>query len=306
MTRIFTDEQFEGYEFKCDTTDANVGFKHVCRVFDKDENEVEGAKSVVNWGNRTWESYTYQTVFEGAKSNLRAILDGVVREEYDIDFLMKLCENDIITDFGEMENGELVLMFDSWRQVEGEKEYDKELEDWKQISVSPYAKLRDLAKRGLLKPSANKVINDLEFVFTDEYCKCDRCGRIFNTSWGELTLVEELYEMLCDDCCNDLEVVESLVESAKDDFGKALKPTVDEDKLEELGYVKLNEDSYSLYQDNYFYDNIDVDFAKQLCKEYNGFAKLDCIGQFDTSFDLWISKDKYAQAKASLINGYIQ
>ena len=67
MSKVFTDEEFKGYEFRCETTNANVGFKHVCRVFNGDI-EVEEAKAVVNWGNRTWEAYQYASVLKESKS----------------------------------------------------------------------------------------------------------------------------------------------------------------------------------------------------------------------------------------------
>ena len=69
MSRIFTDEKFEGYEFRCTTESANTGFKHVCRVF-KDNIEVEDVKSVVNWGNRTWEPYQNACLLEISKDKL--------------------------------------------------------------------------------------------------------------------------------------------------------------------------------------------------------------------------------------------
>ena len=90
--KTFTDEKFNGYEFRCERTSANVGFKHVCRVFDKDNNEVEKAKSVVNWGNRTWEPYQYASVYEQSKGLLADVLEGVKEPEYNTDFLSTLAD----------------------------------------------------------------------------------------------------------------------------------------------------------------------------------------------------------------------
>ena len=71
---VFTDEKFAGYEFRCTTTSANTGFKHVCEVY-KDNEPIEECKSVVNWGNRTWEPYQYASVLESAKDRLTDLLD---------------------------------------------------------------------------------------------------------------------------------------------------------------------------------------------------------------------------------------
>ena len=160
---VFTDEKFTGYTFNCTSESANVGFYHICTVMDNNGNEVLTTKA--HYINRTWESYPFQSVFEQAKSELQNKLDGVTKEEYDTDFLNRLVEEYHITDFGELENGELVIMFDSCSQVKGEDEREyiegEGMVKTDKFIKSVYAKLVDLAEKNLLKPSINRTIKEV-------------------------------------------------------------------------------------------------------------------------------------------------
>ena len=104
---VFTDENFKGYEFRCTSASGNTGFKHICEVYRNNE-PVDSCLSVVNWGNRTWESFQYATVLQDSKDKLQNLLDGIEKPEIDYAFLSKLVEQDIITDYGELENGETI------------------------------------------------------------------------------------------------------------------------------------------------------------------------------------------------------
>ena len=200
MTTRFTAEEFEGYEFVCTTEDANTGFNHVCRVM-KDGEEV--LKTRVNWGNRTWESYQYASVFEQAKGILYDKLNNS-KDELDTDFLMRLVNSCLIDDYGEDEDGYPHILVGSWNQIEEGSAWDT---------------LIRLAKKGLLKPSVNKTMLALEDsqLFTDEYSRCSECGRIFNHQWGDLKIID--YEWVCDDCINENpEYIEELVDRAKENY----------------------------------------------------------------------------------------
>lgn len=303
---VFTNEKFTGYTFNCTSESANVGFYHVCVVKDSNDNEVLTSK--VHYINRTWESYQYQSVFEQAKSELQNKLDGVNKEEYDIDFLNRLVEEYHITDFGELENGELVIMFDSWSQVKGEDEREyvegEGMVKTGKFIKSVYAKLVDLAEKDLLKPSINRTIKEVEFVFTDSYAKCDECGRIFSTEYGELTFVESEYQYLCDDCLNDGSHIEALIEEAKEDFNKAIKVGINDDLIEELGYEKLDsEKDFSTRMSQWgeaswgCYDT-PIEQVEDLCKTYGGFAKLTGVHQFDAEYTLYFPSETVDLARA--------
>ena len=299
--QVFTDENFKGYEFRCTSASANTGFKHICEVY-KDNNPIDSCMSVVNWGNRPWESFQYATVLQASKDKLTNLLDGIEKPEIDYDFLYKLMEHDIITDYGELENGETVIMFDSWSQVEGsgERTYNKEthcMEKTENFIKSPYAKLRDLAEKGLLKPSVQLTIVNVDYVFTDQFMKCDECGRIFDYTWGDLTLIEEEGIMLCDNCINSSERVESLIERAKDDFRQALKPTVDQSIIEGLGYSLIEGDTFSFAQDRYFVNNTTEEWVDKFIHKYNGFVQIYQVEQFDCPFQIWVPSEVLEDAQ---------
>ena len=171
---VFTDENFKGYEFRCTSASANTGFKHICEVY-KNNEPVDSCLSVVNWGNRTWESFQYATVLQDSKDKLQNLLDGIKKPEIDYAFLSKLVEQDIITDYGELEDGETVIMFDTWEQVEGREERTyvegEGMVKTGNFFKSSYAKLRELAEKGLLKPSVQLTIANVEYVFTDQFMR---------------------------------------------------------------------------------------------------------------------------------------
>ena len=293
MSTTFTSEEFTGYEFHCETTGANVGFKHVCKVFNKDGEEVEKAKSVINWGNRTWESYQYQSVFESSKDKLSEIINGnTEEEELDYDFLYNLINQGYIYDYAKDESGDTYIMADSWSQVEEGSVWDK---------------LVQLAKKGMLKPSINKTMLalDREFVFTDEYTKCEECGKLLNTTYGEGTFIEEnwYYGYYCNDCINsNQEIIEWLINRAKNDFKWAVSVEVSDDILKELGYVPvLNKTYFSFDRGNWTADTyITESMATEICEKFNGFAKLGAVQQFDTLFHIFVPIEHVEEANKEL------
>ena len=301
--QVFTDKNFEGYEFRCHTDSANTGFKHVCEVF-KDNAPIEECKSVVNWGNRTWESYQYATVLENSKDRLTNVLDGIKKPELDYDFLYKLVEQDIITDYGELEDGETIILFDSWEQVDG-KEERTYVEGEGMVKTgnfikSPYAKLRDLAEKKLLKPSVQYTIDTVEFVFTDQYMRCDDCGKFFDYTWGDLTYVEDEGIMLCDNCINSPERIATLIDSAKEDMRKALKPTVSQDIIKELGYSLIDTDLFSFAPDRYFVNNTTEEYIDKFIHKHGGFVQIYEVEQFDCPFQIWVPTEELEKAQKEI------
>ena len=287
----FTNEEFTGYEFVCTSEGANVGFKHVCKVM-KDDTEV--VKAVVNWGNRTWESYPYQSVYEQAKSLLRDKISNKEELKLDHDFLYNLINGDYIYDYAKDDRGDTYIMVDTWSQVEEGSVWDK---------------LVQLAKKNMLKPSVNQTMLALEreFVFTDEYSKCAECGKLINTQWGEGKFIDDnwYYGYYCNDCINsNSEIIEHLVEKAKEDFEKAVPVEVSEDTIEEMGYAPvLNKTYFSFMRDNWTADTyISEDKAKEICETFDGFVKLGAVQQFDVLFHIFVPVDKLEEAEEMLEN----
>ena len=301
--QVLTDKNFEGYEFRCHTDSANTGFKHVCEVF-KDNQPIEECRSVVNWGNRTWESYQYATVFESSKANLKDYLSGVKKPELDYDFLYNLVAECIISDYGELENGETIILFDSWSQVDGEDER-KYVEGEGMVKTgnfikSPYAKLKELSEKGLLKPSVKYTIDTVEFVFSDQYMRCDDCGKFFDYTWGDLTYVEDEGIMLCDNCINSPDRIESLIEQAKEDMRKALKPTVSQDIIKELGYSLIEGDLFSFAPDRYFVNNTTEEYIDKFIHKHGGFVQIYQVEQFDCPFQIWVPTEELEKAQKEI------
>ena len=303
--KTFTSEEFAGYEFQCTTESANTGFKHVCRVF-KDNEEITDAKSVINWGNYTWGGYQY--VFESSKSQLQAILEGYKKPEIDYDFLNRLANEEYIHDYGEFENGETVIIMDSWEQAEGESHYEDEYDEdgnhtgYHKVITEPsvYQKLQDLAEKKLLKPSVQSTIENVEFVFSDEYEKCWECGTVHNTYYGDLTYVEEEGMLLCDKCINSPERVRTLIEKAQENFRDALKPTVDESIIRELGYELVTDETFSFARDRWCVLNTTEEWVQDFITKYNGFVQIYQVEQFDCPFQIWVNTDMLESAQEEL------
>lgn len=302
---VFTDEKFQGYTFECTTESANVGFKHVCKVYDNSHSEVDKAKSVINWGNRTWEAYQYASVFEQSKSLLADILAGIEKPEINPSFLNTLANYGYINDYGLLgDSDEYVILMDSWSQVEGsdEREY-KEGEGMVKtgkFNKSVYAKLIDLANEGRLKQGITSTLLNTDYVFTDEYYRCHNCGRIFNLYYGELTEVG--YELLCDDCIADsTEAIETLIDEAKEDFRHALKPTVNQDTISSLGYSLVTDETFSFEREFWGATYMTTDYVTEFIEKYNGFVQIYEVAQFVQPFQIWVSDDMLEDAKSELL-----
>ena len=288
----FTSEEFKDYLFNCETTGANVGFKHICHVM-KDNEEV--CKTEINWGNRTWESYQYERVFEGAKSKLASLIENNFEEpkqEIDYGFLNTLANYEYIYDYAEDKYGDTCIMVDTWSQVE---------------EGSVWNKLVELAKKDMLKPSINKTMLALEdeYVFTDEYTKCSECGKLLNMTYGEGTFIDSAYDCgyYCNDCINnDSEIIKYLVEKAKEDFYKSVPVEISTETIQEMGYEAVQDQTYfSFDSGNWTADtHITQEKAKAMCDIFGGFIKLGAVQQFDTLFHIFVPKDRVLEANSVL------
>lgn len=227
------------------------------------------------------------------------------KQEIDEDFLLKLTDWGYIHDFGYDKDGVMTLIFDSWSQLEGKSHYeDYTGEDGYSRSkkvidhASVYESLRRLAEEGKLKPSINYTLTHVDVVFSDEYCRCDHCGRVFSREWDGLNYIETTSELLCNDCTNESDsAIDYLIEEAKDDFKKALPVMVEEDKLEELGYERLSEEDF---EEGWNGRTVAPSIMTELCQKYEGFAKLTCVGQWGCSYTTFFPSNLVAEARAEL------
>lgn len=289
-----------------------MGFAHVCHIFKGDE---EIATAEIQYINRTYEAFQFASVLSSAKAKLEAILNPEETLEIDTNFLSKLACEEIIYDYGVLHgtDNEYVIVMDSWEQAEGIKREWKEGEGYVECELKPsvYRKLYELAEQNKLKPSINYTMLNVEFVFSDEYVRCDECGKICNTYYGEASYVNEVDQMLCTDCATENDyILEAKIESAKENFKKAVPVEYSDEKIEGLGYSKINEDSYSMSMEmwgesRYGCDYIETELAQELCAYHDGFVKLDLIEQFDTQFSIYVPNNRLEKAKSDLELGMV-
>lgn len=309
-----TTEEFTGYTFEITEEPNNVGSRIVCTAYNDKHEAVTSSTSA--YGNGSGYGYARVGAVEGCKANLRTLIANnfqeIKEEPYDLDFLNRLANEDYITDYGELgSNGELVIMFSTWTQVEGEDEREyiqgKGMVKTGRYIKSVYAKLRELAEKNMLKPSINRTIKEVEYVFDDEYAKCYNCGKIYNNTWDSIHFVESEYEYLCADCINeDSDIVAGMIEEAKDSFSKALPVEIDEDVIESLGYVKITDEQdfstrYSQWgEKSYGAYNTPIGVVEEVCEMYGGFAKLTGVWQFDCEYTLYFPADTVEEAREEL------
>ena len=296
---FITTEKFNqlGYTFNEEFTPNNLGSTYHVIVTDKDGNEVVHAQS--SYANLSGRGYAMSGVQHQAVADLEVYIENPnkPKEEdlIDWDFLNELANWEYINDYGFDKNGTLTILFDTWRQLEGEDEYP-----------SVFAKFVALAEKGLLKDKINYTLTHFESAFTDEYMKCCECGRILHRDWEGIRYVEGVGEVLCDDCINKSEsAIESLIDEAKDDFSKALPVMISEDKIKELGYEAVDDTDFSTRssqwgENSWSCHNLDTDICRRLCCDYDGFAKLTGVYQFEAEFQLYFPSNTVEQARKEL------
>ena len=306
-----------GYTFTSEYTPNKIGSTYHVIVKDKDGKEVVHTKC--SYGNGSGHGYAVMGAKEEAIAELEAYIerDGKEAEkvEYDTDFLSKLLEWGYITEYGYDTSDNLVILFDTWEQLQGKSHYEDEYDEegnYKSFHTvidnpSVFQKLMGLAEKNMLKPSINKTLQNIETAFTDSYGVCMGCGRIINREWEGLHWVENLCEELCDDCLNDSdEAIEGMIEEAREDFSKALPVMISEDKLTEMGYVKLDEQNdFSTRAEqwgeySYGSHNVHHTIIEKLCQKYNGFPKLTGVWQFEAEYNALFPSETIKEARLEL------
>ena len=99
-----------------------------------------------------------------------------------------------------------------------------------------------------------------------------------------------------------------MIEEAKGNFRKALPVEINEEVIEQLGYVKITDEQdfstrYSQWgEKNYGAFNTPIDVVENVCEMYGGFAKLTGVWQFDCEYTLFFPADtvNYARLKLGL------
>jgi hypothetical protein len=90
------------------------------------------------------------------------------------------------------------------------------------------------------------------------------------------------------------------IEKAKEDFRKALKPTVEENVIKELGYSLVTTDTFSFARDRYFVNNVTEEWVQDFIERYDGFVQIYQVEQFDCPFQIWVSNENLSKAQAEV------
>lgn len=282
MAQTFTNEEFPNVEFQCKSTDANVGWYHECEAV-QDGNVLVATKC--HYYNRTWERYTYESVYTKCMNMLRKVQSG---KSYELtsSIWVELEDNNIIYRYGKDRDNDNVIIFESWEQQQNfEKLVADELEDEAKETLDELG-----IDHEQLKYEYDELIS--EYVFDDEYCMCPTCGKIVR--YDEMTNVGD-YEEVCEDCAKENidEYIGDMIEKAQDDFRQALPTTVDEEAVEDEGFTYLDFDG-----EIRMFESDNTDFARTICSIFNGFAHLTGVGQFQTYYkvavpDEWSEEAQY-------------
>ena len=166
------------------------------------------------------------------------------------------------------------ILVDSWHDIE---QCEKQI-----ISLGLIAEIPDIIRDGDILEKA------FDICFADSYTSCSGCGKLISTSpsyYGDLP--DYLYtdcEILCGDCYSDDDVIETY----KNDAGRALNSRQLKKSLAKHGWSLYGENFESGFHPGQTDDprKISQDFEK----ENPGNDWLFCIdgaGQFDIRFSLW-------------------
>ena len=292
-----------GYTFTSEYTPNNIGSTYHVIVTDSEGKEVVHTRS--SYGNMSGHGYAKSFAQSEAVEKLKAYIENPnpekVEDNLDYDFLYNLINWDYISDYGFDKDGDFMILFDTWSQLEGREDRDGNMHP------SVFGKLLELNKKGLLKPSVAYTLDNMNTGFTDQFRKCDRCGKIVDVEWEGLKWVEQVGEELCHDCINESEdVIEALIDEAKDDFHKALPVDISEDIIKELGYEELDtEKNFSTRmaqwgESSWGCHDTNPSILEELCKKYDSFPKLTWVGQFDAEYQIYVPSDRISEARAEI------
>lgn len=184
--------------------------------------------------------------------------------------------DDIYMDVAEDEDGETYCIFDGWDDVKKFVEKAGEI----------------LGIEGDTKDCEIERELNVSFVFSDEYTTCTDCGKVIRTSPSGYSWQPDFYVgdgfIACNKCFNDTEdYQEAYIQEKINSPKNAINGLISDSQLEELGFVKINKDSY---ESGYHYGQTDdpEEIYEELSKYFDEVVFIiDDSGQFDISFSAW-------------------
>lgn len=132
-----------------------------------------------------------------------------------------------------------------------------------------------------------------ELVFDDEYTLCMDCNSIIRTSADSYGWQPDFYVgdgfIVCGECFRVQEdYQEDYLQERINNPKNAVNGLLTSDNLEELGFTKVNEDSY---ENGYHYGQTDSpeDIYNELKEQYDEVVFfINSVGQFDIHFDVYV------------------
>lgn len=134
---------------------------------------------------------------------------------------------------------------------------------------------------------------DCELVFDDEYTTCSDCGHIIRTSPTHYGWQPDYYMgdgfIVCGECFrNEEDYQEAYLEERINNPKNAVNGLITEENLEELGFKKLNIETY---ESGLHYGQ--TDNPQEIYNKIEGIwdevvFNISSVGQFDIHFDVWV------------------
>lgn len=293
MPAVFTDDEFQGINFSCDEATATVGWYHIAKAVN-DNNEVV-AETKIHYYNRTWESFKYQTVLEQLKDKLRKLQKN---SQISIDYELwgKLIDEGIIEDYGTDQDDDYYVLVYSCEQADRfsnlvDKDNELSNED-KELLESC-----DIDRNRLIEQWDNLFEGTL---YTDEYVTCPECGHFTHNT----EVVELDGQFVCEECLKENpEYVNILIEKAQEDFRQAIPALDIEEQIKEQGFefiqAKGEYGGDRIFGEYQFEDMSEVYLAQDIHNKVDGaIIVLTGVGQFQTYFKVAVPSEYIAEAQA--------
>lgn len=136
---------------------------------------------------------------------------------------------------------------------------------------------------------------DVELVYSDEYTTCDDCYAVIRTSpdsygWQPDFYVGDGY-IVCNKCFTENEDYQEKYLEERINNPKTANSLLSTEQLEELGFVKINEDSYESGMHNGQNDNPEEIYEEIHHLYYDILFSIDSVGQFEIDFSVWGRKE---------------
>lgn len=136
---------------------------------------------------------------------------------------------------------------------------------------------------------------EVEFVYADEYTLCSDCYAVIKTSpdsyhWQPDYFVGDGY-IVCNKCFNETEDYQKQYIEARLNNPESANQLLTDEQLEEIGFKRLNEESYESGLHEGMNDNPHDILEEINHLYYDILFSIDNVSQFDSRFSVWVRKE---------------